>query len=129
MAVQIDELDQALQSELKLYSDQVTDEIKQAAKDSAKDLVQVTKRTAPVGKRRKHYRDSITYGLVSQSKRSAVYAWYVKGSDYRLSHLLEDGHQLKNGGRYAGTKFISKAVNKVIPLFEQKVEEVLNRDK
>lgn len=129
MAVDIDDLNQAIQDELKLYADDVTDSIKDEAKNSVKELVQLTKKTAPVGNRRRHYKDNITYSLLDQSKRSATYVWHVKGSDYRLSHLLEDGHQLKNGGRYAGTKFISKAVNKVIPKFEQKVEEVLNRDK
>lgn len=129
MATSIDDLNKVIQDELQLYADDITDAVKDEAKKSAKELVQLTKKTAPVGKRRKHYKDNITYSLVSKSKRAETYAWYVKGSDYRLSHLLNDGHQLKNGGRYAGTKFITKAVDKVIPDFERKVEEVLTRDK
>lgn len=129
MATSIDDLSKVIQDELQLYADDITDAVKDEAKKSAKELVQLTKKTAPVGKRRKHYKDNITYSLVSKSKRAEMYAWYVKGSDYRLSHLLNDGHQLKNGGRYVGTKFITKAVDKVIPEFERKVEEVLTRDK
>ena len=88
-------------------------------------LVKETKATAPVGKRRKHYRDSITSKKQSESYRSVSYLWYVKGSDYRLSHLLENGHALRNGGRTRATHFIKNASDSVLEDYVRAVEEVV----
>lgn len=125
----IDNLNDAINEELELYSQDVTDAIKNEAQKSVKDLVTITKQTAPTGKRKRHYKNQITSTKVNEDARSATYAWYVKAPDYRLTHLLNNGHQLKNGGRYAGTQFLTKAVNKVVPEFEKRVEEVVKGDK
>lgn len=123
--ISIDQLDEAIQEELTLYSREVTDEVKKLAKSSMKQLVTKTKATAPVGKRQKHYRDSISSTKLSEDARGVTYAWYVKGSDYRLSHLLEDGHALRDGGRYPGTKFIQKATEPILEQYQKEVEEVV----
>ena len=90
-----------------------------------KQLVQDTKATAPVGHRKKHYRNSITSQVTNDSIYGYEKQWYVRGSDYRLSHLLNNGHQLRDGGRYEGTQFITKASVSVLKDYETAVEEVL----
>ena len=90
-----------------------------------KELVKKTKETAPVGKRDKHYRDSISSRKVRENDRGAEYQWYVDGPDYRLSHLLENGHALKDGGRVEGTHFIANASEPILAEFERKVEEAV----
>ena len=49
----------------------------------------------------------------------------MKGSNYRLSHLLNDGHQSRNGGRVQGTGFITKASEEILEEYEKEVEEVI----
>lgn len=123
--VKPDQLAAEIEKELGLYSKGVTEKIKKQAKSSMSDLVKQTKATAPVGKRTKHYRDSITSRKERETANGVSYLWYVKGSDYRLSHLLNNGHVLRNGGRYSGTQFIGNAEKSIIADFEKKVEEII----
>ena len=124
--VDIDHLAEAINRELTIYSTEVTDTIKKGTKEHMNDLVKKTKATAPVGKRKKHYRDNITSKKVEENRNGVTYVWYVKGPDYRLSHLLEKGHATKKGGRVNGTHFIEKASDEVISSYTQWIEEVLN---
>lgn len=123
--ITIDALDEAIEKELTIYSHEITEMIDKEAKSHMKDLVKKTKETAPVGHRQKHYRDSISSKKTSSNSRGSEYTWYVKGSDYRLSHLLENGHVTKNGGRVQGTKFISKASEPILADYIEKVEEAI----
>ncbi len=123
--IEIGGLGDAISRELTIYSREVTEIVKNEAKSHMKDLVKETKKTAPVGNRQKHYRDSIASQKLSENDRGASYLWYVKGSDYRLSHLLENGHALRNGGRTEGTHFISNATDPILADYVAKVEEAI----
>ena len=122
--ISVDQLSEAINQELTLYSNEVISGVKKQAKISMDQLVRETKATAPVGHRNKHYKDSIRSKKQSENDRSVSYLWYVDGSDYRLSHLLENGHALRNGGRYAGTRFISNALDPILEEYISKCEEV-----
>ena len=121
----VEQLGEAIEKELTLYGQHVIDGVKQEAKKHMSQLVKDTKATAPVGHRQKHYRDSIKSKKISENNRSVSYLWYVAGSDYRLSHLLENGHALRNGGRVEGTHFIEKASNPILERYLEAVEEVI----
>jgi hypothetical protein len=122
--VSIDGLSEAIAKELEAYDKSVNEGIRKAVDRSMRQLVQETKGTAPVGHRHKHYRDSITSKVTNTSLRAYEKTWYVKGSDYRLSHLLNNGHMLRNGDRYPGTGFITKASVSVLHDFEEAIKEV-----
>ena len=124
-SVTSDQIVAAINRELTIYGDNVIVGVKKQAKNYMNQLVKETKATAPVGKRSKHYRDSITSKKMGENDRSVTYLWYVAGSDYRLSHLLEKGHALKNGGRTAGTHFIQNASESILQQYIQAVEEVI----
>ena len=123
--ISLDQLGEAINKELTIYHEKVIEGLKKEAQNSAKQLVKDTKATAPVGNRTKHYRDSIASKKVSEDARSVTYLWYVKGSDYRLSHLLENGHAKRNGGRVEGTHFIQKASEPILEQYLKAVEEVI----
>lgn len=123
--ISIEDLNEAIGDLLTSYNKDVTEAIKAEAKSCMDQLVKDTKATAPVGKRQKHYRDSIKSKKVSESNDFIRYVWYVAGSDYRLSHLLENGHALRTGGRVEGTHFIQNASDPIIERYIQAVEEVL----
>lgn len=122
--IQIDELNDAIKNALDDYNDSIVTGLKQTTKKAMKDLVDTTRSTAPVGNRSKHYRDNISSKTVSETQYGISKLWYVKGSDYRLSHLLNNGHALRDGGRYPGTNFIGKAVDRILPGYLEKIKEV-----
>ena len=123
--ISIDRLTEAVQTELSIYGQNVIDGIKIKAKQSMDQLVKDTKATAPVGTRKKHYRDSIKGKKTGEDDRSVSYTWYVDGPDYRLSHLLENGHALRDGGRVEGTHFIKNASDPILEQYIKAVEEVI----
>lgn len=125
MAIKVDALNEAIKNALDDYNANVVEGLKKNTTRAMKDLVNATKTTAPVGKRTAHYRDNITSQTVSESRYGITKRWYVKGADYRLSHLLNNGHALRDGGRYPGTKFIEKAVDVVLPWYINAVEDTI----
>jgi hypothetical protein len=125
MAIEINELNEAIQNALKDYNETIVSGLKKNTTKAMKDLVDNTRATAPVGKRYEHYRDNIASKTLSDTQYGITKLWYVKGSDYRLSHLLNNGHALRDGGRYPGTNFIGKAVDHILPFYLNAVEEVI----
>ena len=125
--VSIDGIGDVIEKELTLYGDNVMKGVRKETDRSMRNLVKETKGTAPVGKRSRHYKDSITSKITRNDSLFYEQTWYVRGADYRLSHLLNNGHALRDGGRYAGTKFITKASVSIIKDYEKAIEEVLSR--
>lgn len=123
--IQVDELNSVIMESLEDYNREVVKGLKKITTRAVKDLVANTKATVPVGKREKHYRDNITSRTESETQYGITKLWYVKGADYRLSHLLNNGHALRNGGRYPGTNFIGKAVDNILPWYLSQIEEVI----
>ena len=123
--VNVDKLNEAIANTLEEYNSEVIKGVKKTTIQAMKDLVKNSKSTAPVGHRNKHYKDNITSKTLKESRYGLSKLWYVKGSDYRLTHLLNNGHALRNGGRYPGTNFLGKAVNAIIPWYLAKIEEVI----
>ena len=123
--ISIDQLTEAIDETLTIYSNEITAGVKKVAQKKVKELVKRTKATAPVGKRKKHYKSNIASKKLSETSRSISYLWYVKGNDYRLSHLLENGHATRNGGRVEGTHFIKKATDPILEEYEREVKDVI----
>ena len=119
---------QALEQALTLYRRDVTQRLDRLSSQAVKVLVAKTRATAPVGARKKHYRDSIDSKRLSTSLLyGSTYVWYVRPPDYRLTHLLVHGHATPQGGRTRGNDFLVKAVETVRTQFEKDVEAMLKK--
>ena len=125
MKVKYQDLSAVINEALLDYSEDVTKGLKKEVKSATKKLVDKTKANAPIGKRKKHYKDNITSKTTTETPKQLEKIWYVKSNDYRLTHLINNGHQSRNGGRVKGTNFLSNAVDEVIPEFEKKIEEII----
>lgn len=126
--IQPEALGRAIEQELTVYHDKVVAEIDKAARKSARRLVEMTQASAPVGKRGK-FKNSIASKQLEKTNRGSTYVWYVKPPDHRLTHLLVKGHATRNGGRTRANPFLTDAVDKVLPEFEQTVEDILKNGK
>lgn len=119
-SVKIENLNKVIMDELTLYTSEIKEKTDKRTAECMEKLVKKTKDTAPVGHRKKHYKSYITSKKLSNGR----YMWYVKAPEYRLSHLLENGHALRNGGRTKGTHFISKANEQI----QKELEEGIRKD-
>lgn len=122
------DLSDAISSELKLYAKDIQERCAKAGEASIKELVKRTKATAPVGKRKyDHFKDSISYKKFSERIGSTRYVWYVKAPNYRLTHLLVNGHQTRNGGRTRANPFLRNALDEILPQYEQSIKEAIQK--
>lgn len=128
-----EELNTQLERVLTIYSEDINEKLREVTRESMKKLVRETRATAPRGRRGGQYRRHITadYKNLKGSARGlrgqdVSATWYVKAPEYRLTHLLVYGHATRNGGRTTPNPFLQNARDKVIPEYEQKVQEVLS---
>ena len=119
------DLGAAIERELTLYGAEVTKRVNQAGEEAMKRLVSITKATAPIGKRSKHYRSRITSSERTSATGSKRYIWHVKKPDYRLTHLLVRSHATRDGGRTRANPFLQNALDQVLPEYENNVKEAV----
>ena len=122
-SVKPEKLGTAIQTELKLYSESVTERVNAAGRTAANKLKKLTKATAPMASG--SFRSKIAVKEVDAGNGMKKYIWYVKPPDHRLTHLLVHGHATKTGGRTKADPFLSNAMNIVQPEYEKAVEEAV----
>ncbi|MDD2954352.1 MAG: HK97 gp10 family phage protein [Parabacteroides sp.] len=109
------------------YGEQVDKLVDEKAKATMKELVSNTKKDAPVNSLSdgEHYRDQISSKTLKSGSHSKSYLWYVNGDKYRLAHLLNNGHALRNGGRIPGDNHITRNAQVAIDNYEREVKEAI----
>ena len=81
-----------------------------------------TKKDAPRGNRNKYYKH-IDVKTTHESIDGVTDTWYVNDPEYRLTHLIKNGHQTKNGGRTKGDDFIDKNYVKAEKELEERIDK------
>ena len=122
-AIKPEELSAALKKELTIYSEGMAERVNEAGRAAANKLKKLTKATAPVASG--SFRKNIAVKEVDDGNGMKKFIWYVKAPDHRLTHLLVHGHATKNGGRTKADPFLTKALKKVQPEYENAVEEAV----
>lgn len=121
-AISSADLGAAIVKELEIYHESTLAKINEASEAAVKDLVKLTKASAPV--KTGSFKRNISSQVVKGSRGNTC-VWYVKAPDHRLTHLLVHGHAKQNGGRVPGDPFLQNALNQVLPGFERAVEEAI----
>ena len=102
---------------------------------TAVDLTINTKKDAPTKTR--EYKKHITYKKTKETSTSAVYTWYVKDPEYRLTHLISKGHRLvvgtgpgnkipKEVGKTKSNDYLSRNVIEAEKKFVKGVKEIID---
>ena len=125
MATSIVGISEALQKELGLYHDRIISSLTVITDEQMKKLVKDSKAKAPKGKRKKHYRSKISSKVTMKTSTGYAKTWYVKAPDYRLTHLIVNGHATRDGGRVEGNDFLSPLVEEATNEYTSKLEEVI----
>lgn len=125
--IQIGELADRMTRILQDYGKEIDEIIDTEAKTAVKDLVKNTKRDAPVNAHShgRHYKDQISSKTLKSSTHKKSYLWYVNGDRYRVAHLLNNGHALRNGGRYPGDQHVTRNAEIATATFEERVKEAI----
>ena len=118
MSVKIDDLAAAVVQELQAYRAEAVEDLKGSVKKTAKVCVKTLKQTSPkdTGAYAKSWKSRKAY-----ENRSTIRMQVHNADHYQLTHLLEDGHALKTGGRAPAHPHIQPAADAASELLEKDV--------
>lgn len=127
--ITVDELESTISKMLDEYGDEVTNDLNDAVKETAREATKVIREAAPVDQRnvarRGTYKRAITAKQTGKSRDEPEYKiWASK--EYRLAHLLEYGHQTAKGRTKAQPHF-AKGEEYVKKTFEKKVRDKIEK--
>ena len=122
--ITIDQLGDAITAQLTSFETSVREGVKKAVDETMDEMIRETRSTAQVRTGRYKRKISATVGENTLMKYSKV--WHVKNPDYRLAHLLDKGHKLRNGRRYEGNQHVQTAEQHAVENFQRKLEEVIH---
>ena len=135
--ISVDQLSATIKEYLDGFGDEADYALEKAARTAAEDAVQTLKATSPVFSATTYNR---TNRKGTKRRRPGKYAkgWRAKtegyanhlyiihnATDYQLTHLLEKGHALRQGGRSKAIVHIKPVEQQAIKDFEAYIEEFL----
>lgn len=115
--VTVDELASAIMKELEEFQNVTDEAVEKGVSETAKDAVKELQNAHPSGSGRygswdKKYNKGWKVMQTKTDKRYHKKATIHNATDYQLTHLLEKGHALRNGGRTRAFPHIAPVVEK-----------------
>lgn len=122
----VDEFVAALSKELSSYSEEITEGIKKAVDIVGKETNAEIKKHITFNQITGDYVKSFRVKKVHESKNKKLKTWYVANGNHRLTHLLENGHALWQGGRTEAYPHIKYGEELARKRMEELSMEVIN---
>jgi len=123
-SISIDTFDKELQKALNTYNKDIAAITKEAVHKVSKNFKSNTRRDAPKGNRKKKkFYTHIDVQTTFESISGVIDTWHVKSPEYRLTHLIKNGHATKNGRRTKGNDFIEKNFEIATKQLEKEITE------
>lgn len=114
-----DELTKTIMDDLDEYRDSLTDKVKKSVQEAATEAVKELKQTSP--KKTGRYRKSWRKKTVKDNSNGTEVI--VHAGRYQLTHLLENGHAKRGGGRVEGIPHIKPAEEHATEKLEKDIEK------
>lgn len=124
--IKVDDLFAAISQELEDYASSITDGVKKDVDEVGKECLKQVKAASPVlyGDYKKGWRKKKTF----ETDRMLGITIYNQ-TNYQLTHLLENGHALRNGGRFEGKPHIRPAEEAAAESLGRKIEITVGKEK
>lgn len=122
----VDEFVAALSKELSSYSEEITEGIKKSVDIVGKETNAEIKKHITFNHITGDYVKSFRVKKVHESKNKKIKTWYVANGNHRLTHLLENGHALWQGGRTEAYPHIKYGEELARKRMEELSMEVIN---
>lgn len=106
-----------IMKQLKYYVADVRDQVEVAMNESANDVKKSIQKDSP--------RKRPSYAKGWRIKREKDKLIVHNKTDYQLTHLLEHGHALKDGGRFEGTPHIARHEERVVKEYLKKIKKAV----
>ena len=122
MSIRIDDLAREVMKGLDEYADVTTEQVKKAVRKAGNTVRKEIQENAP--KNTGDYAKSWAVKKVRESSHTPEVVVHSKNR-YQLTHLLEFGHCLRNGGRTRAMPHIAPAEEKGIEQLEKQIESLV----
>lgn len=128
-SINVDSLASEILKQLESYSEEVTEGIKKSVDIVAKEVNEEIKSHITFVEHTHDYVKAFKIKKVTDSQYNRSRTWYVSGDQYRLTHLLEKGHALQQGGRAKAYKHIEFGEELAQKRMEELSKEVIKNAK
>ena len=128
MKVSLDSLDEEIKKELENFNAEVINAANDSFRETAKEAAEMLKKGGPYQERTGAYTKN--WAVAKRGSRKSVvtglngYSVYNK-KHYQLTHLLENGHQSRNGGRVKAFSHIAQVNEQLGEMVTGKIESKL----
>jgi hypothetical protein len=124
--VNVNKLSAEIADSLKKFTNEVIEEADKTGERIGKDAVRKLKGSSPKGRRGK-YAKKWRLKTIKQFGSPDTQIIHVGKPEYRLAHLLEHGHALRQGGRTKAQPHIAPVEDEVIEEYTKVIKEAIER--
>lgn len=126
--ISISDLNDSIFKVLSEYKENIDEEVKETANKIAKEAKEDLMNDSPRSKKersQKYYKGWAIKKKINKKGKSVLAIW--NKTNYRLTHLLEFGHNLKNGKKAKAVPHIRKVEEKMSKEFEEELKKKITK--
>lgn len=126
--ISISDLNDSIFKVLSEYKENIDEEVKETANKIAKEAKEDLMNDSPRSKKersQKYYKGWAIKKKINKNGKYVLAIW--NKTNYRLTHLLEFGHNVKNGGKVKAVPHIRKVEEKMSKEFEEELKKKIRK--